>query len=66
MGERMAVLETKVDDIKRDINEIKDLLKRNDNKYALKEDVKDLQSRFYWILGVLITMLLALKFVGLL
>lgn len=75
MRERMAVVETKLDDLKKDISEIKVFLQtaevRYESKFAYKEELKsinkdiaDLQSRFFWIIGVLITILFALKLTG--
>lgn len=75
MGERMAVLETKVDDLKKDVSdvrsdikEIKNMLNNSDDKYARKAELsdlkKDLYSKFMWVTGLLITVVLALKLTG--
>lgn len=80
MGERMAIVETKVDDLKKDISavkedikdvkgdvkELKGLLIAQDEKYARKEELKDMQMRIWWIIGLLITIIFGLKFAGVL
>lgn len=56
--ERLAVVETKIDDIKGDVTEIKNALVRNDNRYAPKW----VESAIRWTLGVTGTALIGLGF----
>ena len=73
----MAVVETKIDDVRKEVcgikDDIKDLKKlilsqseAQDDKFARKEELKDLQNRFWWILGILVSIIIALKLTGVL
>jgi len=64
MGERMARVETKLETVHNDINELKDLVKEHiskhgqvhkemDNKYASKQ----IEVGFWWLAGTIITAL---------
>lgn len=64
MGERMAVVETKLDDLKKDISEIKDILKASDNRFASKEEVesvrRDIELNRKWVYGIAMALITAI------
>ena len=60
MGERMAILETKVDDIKKEITEIKELLKSSDDKYATRKELDDMKKIFWIFAGAFITAMIGI------